>query len=115
MRISDWSSDVCSSDLGHMRGIEDTRLVDDEARADAARLLDELDARFGEFGDLARRARVGLLAVMTRHISVEAGDQFPVGDRFGGGGEEGPRTERLRYVCHGCPCGRSFCGSPVFG
>src|SRR3546814_6733841 len=74
-----------------MRGIEDTRLVDDEARADAARLLDELDARFGEFGDLARRDRVGILAVMTRHISVEAGDKFLVGDRFGGGEEAGRR------------------------
>src|SRR3546814_12269130 len=25
MRISDWSSDVCSSDLGHLRAPEDTR------------------------------------------------------------------------------------------
>src|SRR3546814_11786910 len=34
MRISDWSSDVCSSDLLHPAKVLDTLLLDIEARAD---------------------------------------------------------------------------------
>src|SRR3546814_21044683 len=65
MRISDWSSDVCSSDLG----LADPALVeDDQADGDAGAMLRigtaenrDLDARAGNFGDgdiAARAARI---------------------------------------------------------
>src|SRR3546814_17891627 len=62
MRISDWSSDVCSSDLGRLRFGEDRR----ELRLDAFKLLralqlDQLElglvARFGIGDDLVDQAR----------------------------------------------------------
>src|SRR3546814_3131680 len=62
MRISDWSSDVCSSDLGRLRFGEDRR----ELRLDAFKLLRALQleqlelglvARFGIGDDLVDQAR----------------------------------------------------------
>src|SRR3546814_17649461 len=65
MRISDWSSDVCSSDLRVSLSLADPALVeDDQADSDAGTMLRigaaenrDLDARAGNFrdGDIAAR------------------------------------------------------------
>src|SRR3546814_16847451 len=69
MRISDWSSDVCSSDLRVSLSLADPALVeDDQADSDAGTMLRigaaenrDLDARAGNFGDgdIADRKSVG--------------------------------------------------------
>ena len=73
----------------HMVGVENARLVDNMARPDAARLLDEFDARFCQFGDIARCDRRCIFPIVQCNILVKTGDKFFVGDRFGGGEEAG--------------------------
>src|SRR3546814_10606518 len=46
MRISDWSSDVCSSDLEEARGLLEILLGDDYARSRAAEIGDEASDRW---------------------------------------------------------------------
>ncbi len=87
----------------HVRRIENARLVDDETRSDPARLLDEFDARFSQFGCLARRDRRCIFSIVQRNIRVKTGDKFFVGDRFGGGEKAGCGNDRLRCVGHGGP------------
>src|SRR3546814_6455697 len=70
VRISDWSSDVCSSDLLQRRAIEDRHLADvrarkrEEHRARRAARADDCDSstfeiEFGERGIKARGVGVG--------------------------------------------------------
>src|SRR3546814_11522870 len=63
MRISDWSSDVCSSDL-----------PDDDALVDAARRIAQDDV----LAPLAARKIAGGEDVQTRDLELGGGDRPPV-------------------------------------
>src|SRR3546814_8390811 len=76
MRISDWSSDVCSSDLAAMRATVD-RLIARMTIEEKAGQLSILGDDYGKVDDLARRGLLGGtngvmpghdVAVYTRHI-----------------------------------------------
>src|SRR3546814_18816150 len=114
MRISDWSSDVCSSDLGFIRfgalaglvfAIKDARAADAELKAFAAHRLDEhaelqpAAARdfeavlVGAFGDAARDIGFGFAVQAVadhaaRHLAALA-DRHP---RIVDGDEQPPQV-----------------------
>src|SRR3546814_20090936 len=89
MRISDWSSDVCSSDLRHLAenrplviaalgnarnhalGIENAGLVGNVAALDAGGLFDEGGAGLGQRLDLAGLDGSGILPVEAMTVGVE--------------------------------------------
>src|SRR3546814_5305733 len=68
MRISDWSSDVCSSDLGE-QGI-DIGIVECGERDDAARQLARIAHRLKPFGFGDRRRCIGQIGRASRRERV---------------------------------------------
>src|SRR3546814_6016264 len=91
MRISDWSSDVCSSDLRHVDLPQklDFRLSDDEAtcrvyRADEDRHLTALHVRIAQCCHCGGVRRIKLDGDFRRFLT----------DLFGQGGNGGQRAER---------------------
>src|SRR3546814_16559209 len=78
MRISDWSSDVCSSDLHRER--HDDPDPEDPPPQDPRELL----------GAAGRAVRAGVAALSLRHVATI----FPSGDEATGG----PRHERAREL-----------------
>src|SRR3546814_3942411 len=82
MRISDWSSDVCSSDLCRWRGLSiplSAPNAHDGAATGAARVLRSMLSRWPSVGQLAREVVVvGSLVVRRVHQAV-------VADTFGPG------------------------------
>src|SRR3546814_250882 len=96
MRISDWSSDVCSSDLLHPAKVLDTLLLDIEARADidlgAAESwqsvrFEEADIAAGTPKSVESGSAVGGVAQSLAHnvtlTPVLAGIPLPVGSVLG--------------------------------
>src|SRR3546814_14575129 len=85
MRISDWSSDVCSSDLGEM---EAEAAQAGDVLVDFARMLG--DVLLAELEDqVARQLHVG------GHEVHEIGEENTVGERIGGNvAEEADRLVR---------------------
>src|SRR3546814_8768673 len=77
MRISDWSSDVCSSDLGVDRGLERATLESGHrARAAARALGEDAQAAAGaqQLGRLAHEAQRGAaVAAVDEHHSHRPG------------------------------------------
>src|SRR3546814_15210938 len=115
MRISDWSSDVCSSDLAHQdrRGEEifdpmfaDER--DDEHRDRGGRRRDHPGPPAGEGNDDRDRER-GIEA----DAGVDAGDQRKA-DRLGDPSERAADATRSEERRGGKECGRTWTyrGSP---
>src|SRR3546814_16322954 len=90
MRISDWSSDVCSSDLLGLAG-QELQLV---AAADAERLVAEPEqARLEQGGELGRVVDVaGDLAALAAELPVEG-----AADGLAGSGELPERRRRPGY------------------
>src|SRR3546814_20718796 len=84
MRISDWSSDVCSSDLRDLTGGRAHRRGD-------RRLLET--GRHDRHPRWARRPRDGVRAGVALHLSVEPADAHP----GPGPGRDG-RTDRKSVV-----------------
>lgn len=87
---------VRSASRVRMLGVQNTRLVDDVARPDAARFFDEFDARFSEFVCLARCDRRGIfpvcsaayrlkLATSSSLVMRSAGVKRPVAEMTGCG------------------------------
>src|SRR3546814_2805608 len=80
MRISDWSSDVCSSDLTVMRAetpVQGRKAVCDAAQIDVAAVLPDMAEGggailAGEGGRLACEARIKFLARLTVQKLIEA-------------------------------------------
>src|SRR3546814_1357194 len=70
MRISDWSSDVCSSDLGDSN--TGNREVDDTAAEEAAATLTALDAEGGRTTDPVRMymREMGTVELLTREGEI---------------------------------------------
>src|SRR3546814_9655016 len=75
MRISDWSTDVCSSDLERTAGVEDHRAAD-------AALFEPRLGRFIDFGagDEVRRQQ-HIVERARRIAAVGAGDEIAVEQR----------------------------------
>src|SRR3546814_3345552 len=74
MRISDWSSDVCSSDLGEGRRIAGgVDILDDDAVSPA--LLGRVERRIGVTVELLERARAARLD------GADAGGHRTIADR----------------------------------
>src|SRR3546814_9349879 len=82
MRISDWSSDVCSSDLVDLFGGDDQRRAHDQAVADAAHHQPVRDAGF------ARHRAGGSLG------AAEASPRFLVGDDL----DRAKQPDRARFA-----------------
>ena len=78
---------------GHHFGIEQRRLAHHVPRLDPARLLDEFDRAGLQFEHVARGDLGRMIGVEPRNVSVEAGDQFFVADRFRRGEEPGRRDD----------------------
>src|SRR3546814_15735976 len=76
MRISDWSSDACSSDLIHQHIIVDVQLLPDQRRADDPRIVGEADdltlRRPGDGDRDAARQAAALLALEILPCGLEA-------------------------------------------
>src|SRR3546814_9327066 len=87
MRISDWSSDVCSSDLLFLVGVDNEDDVGQAAHVlDAAQRQLELVALAGQLEDLL----LGKAGGVARQLLLEAlealdrvGDRLPVGEQSG--------------------------------
>src|SRR3546814_16180186 len=75
MRISDWSSDVCSSDLAAgADDVADLRLVDSD-RLDARRIRRQFAARLAErLVHLAQDVRAAFLGLLQRRLEDFLGD-----------------------------------------
>src|SRR3546814_11888912 len=72
MRISDWSSDVCSSDLGKRGGGEETEWVTIAPVAEAIDVLERLSARAGQARGTTTLWPVLTLRANTKtHVSAE--------------------------------------------
>src|SRR3546814_3012816 len=103
MRISDWSSDVCSSDLLHLtrEGGDDAfhrRAVDAGAREGAVE-VDDVEVRGARIGEKARlRRRIVAIDGGARHIALGEPHHLPAfEDDRGKGGQGGIyRYERTR-------------------
>src|SRR3546814_5296180 len=92
MRISDWSSDVCSSDLGTLP-IDSARVVDDESALHWAWRCDVLVVGFGA---------AGASAAIAAH---ESGAKTLIVERFDGGGataRSGDRKSTRLNSSHSC-------------
>src|SRR3546814_18571116 len=87
MRISDWSSDVCSSDLPEARLFRQPAIVGDEALA-ACRQR-RLDHRMAATLDLEARVidEIGARPAAFDRAFGEARGNVESGERLGGGGD----------------------------
>src|SRR3546814_2502923 len=79
MRISDWSSDVCSSDLRHP-GIADGKAVaGDNRRLDAGDLEEDATVALGRHYVDVMHAAFGVVLVRARQFAVVGGgDQIEI-------------------------------------
>src|SRR3546814_5261650 len=69
MRISDWSSDVCSSDLFHQRAVKGVPL-DSDMLALTATIIDEYAAR-------ARQLETGIVPPQQKLYAISGGASSP--------------------------------------
>src|SRR3546814_14897146 len=119
LRISDWSSDVCSSDLARLFGLREQKILDDRlapaGRADDERMPDvaiveiEIIGRIG--GRLEQRDRVApmIARALAHGIGVDRRERGEIA-RGPGSGTRPPRElagERLGERRDGIDCLRT--------
>src|SRR3546814_2200973 len=105
MRISDWSSDVCSSDLLTREGGDDAfhrRAVDAGAREGAVE-VDDVEVRGARIGEKARlRRRIVAIDGGARHIALGEPHHLPAFEvdrgKDGQGGIYGRHARNLSSV-----------------
>src|SRR3546814_15196194 len=98
MRISDWSSDVCSSDLVGRRAVVEVLTVEAVGQLVGDRLADQLGAGSEQRlhrRRMTRRRRVAQRPVVVAAAGDEDGD---VEDVLGGEAEAGQRARGARKV-----------------
>src|SRR3546814_10074130 len=109
MRISDWSSDVCSSDLDARAGVYVLQIVDelgqilDRIDVMVGRRRDQPDARrrMADLGDVLVHLVTGKLAALARLCALRHLDLDIVGvHQIFGGDAETPRRHLLRSEEH---------------
>src|SRR3546814_8259104 len=77
MRISDWSSDVCSSDLAHIRRADDTEVVN-ELQKIAVMLFPAPERSDPFWAEAARAAFIGVGAL----VAANPGMPFTIGEIY---------------------------------
>src|SRR3546814_19441828 len=104
MRISDWSSDVCSSDLGEIGGADADALVGGELVGALELRMD--DDRAAVVGGRNAQRVIGLDRHVDRGVAIGVGENLPAAlAHLGRGGrseerrvgKEGVRTSRSRW------------------